>query len=664
MREMTLGGKIKLSFGLVLAITLLLGAAAIHYMKNSEHVARDLAEVQVPKGNIALQILAEINALRLHMQGYVLSGDITELKLAKEQFVELQISLDEAQKLGEAHKLHDFLKERAITSEATKRLALATEKLEILTKSRASADKSMAENARIFTDSINAYAKTQLDSLHHESNNNLAKEKLHSRIEKLDEIMQIGNRVYTARLYGQRAQVMRDPEVFSVAISQFEPVYSILDTLKRETHTAQNRQQLDTISNAAKAYEQILREFILIINELNEERAVIVKLGEEVSRLATGIAKEALDATTQDSMSAADSLTAASAFMIFGVILAVVLGFALSLYTIRSITRPIIEAVRVISEANSQVVSASGQISDSSNSLAEGSSEQASAVEEVSATIEESTAINNQNSENGREADILARIATESAKQGNAKVQQLMGAMDKITDSSQKIAKIIKTIDEIAFQTNLLALNAAVEAARAGEHGLGFAVVADEVKNLAQRSAEAAKETAAIIEGAIEEVKNGNQIAKETNDSFVDIFEKAKKTSDLIGEISISIKEQAEGMNQIGSAMAQVDTVTQQNAAHSEQAAAAAEELNAQAIAMMQSTQAIAKLVGLRLDSLAVASAKPATRNPHAPMPYRNPARRTRHRMPHAPESMPQRQSKISPEDEVFPLEADDLKEF
>lgn len=285
-----------------------------------------------------------------------------------------------------------------------------------------------------------------------------------------------------------------------------------------------------------------------------------------------------------------------------------VLILGIAIYFGNSIATPIISSVRTIAEANNQVVAASDQIAASSQSLAEGASEQASSVEEVSATVEESTATNNQNAENGREADNLARAAHESAKTGNHKVQELMTAMEKITDSSQRIAKIIKTIDEIAFQTNLLALNAAVEAARAGEHGLGFAVVADEVKNLAQRSADAAKETAGIIEEAIEEIKNGNQIAKATNESFAEILDKAKKTSDLIGEISASIKEQADGMNQIATAMGQIDQVTQQNAANSEEAAAAAEQLNAQALAMMESVHDIGRIVGYQAEEVHIHS--------------------------------------------------------
>ncbi|GHS89106.1 hypothetical protein FACS189487_08710 [Campylobacterota bacterium] len=279
----------------------------------------------------------------------------------------------------------------------------------------------------------------------------------------------------------------------------------------------------------------------------------------------------------------------------------VALWFSITVLT-KSLTKRIGKGVLELSHANKELHAACEQIAASSISLAEGASTQASSVEQVSATIEESTAVNTQNSENAREASVLAQGANDAASKGNEKIKRLMTSMVEITDASEQIAKIIKAIDEIAFQTNLLALNAAVEAARAGEQGLGFAVVADEVKSLAGRSANAAKETSGIIEKAIAKIKEGNQVAKDTNESFAEILDKSKKTSDLIGEIAASVKEQAEGMNQIATAMGQIDSITQQNAATSEEAAAASEQMSAQANAMMESTAELGKIVGLTID--------------------------------------------------------------
>jgi len=335
------------------------------------------------------------------------------------------------------------------------------------------------------------------------------------------------------------------------------------------------------------------------------------------------------------------------------IFVSMIFAIILSSLIIRSITRAISESVSSIRDGAMQITSASDQVASSSSSLAQGASEQASSVEEVSATLEESTAINTQNTDNARQADILAKNANDSARAGYEKGEQLSHSMHAITESAAKISGIIKTIDQIAFQTNLLALNAAVEAARAGEHGLGFAVVADEVRNLAQRAASAAKETSDIIEEVVSQIKEGNQIALATHTSFQEIVEQSKKVSDLIGEIAIAGKEQAEGMTQINQAMGQVDQVTQQVAANSEEAAAAAEELNAQATAMMETVRILAQMVGMENGTPAHAVRKV---NLHHLDPTPVVARRKPVQPPRKPIS--------SKADDIFPLHEDDLKEF
>ena len=275
-------------------------------------------------------------------------------------------------------------------------------------------------------------------------------------------------------------------------------------------------------------------------------------------------------------------------------VLIVVIAILLANY----VSKPIINAVSSIATGSEQVVAASDQIASSATMLSESASDQAASVEEISATIEQTSTTVEQNSNNAREADILSSDASSSAQEGYGHVQNLLSAMTEITGSSKEIANIIKTIDEIAFQTNLLALNAAVEAARAGEHGLGFAVVADEVRNLAGRSASAAKETAVIIENSLAQVQKGNTIASDTNKAFEVILDKVKKSGNLVGEIAMASKEQTEGMLQINKAMTQIDQVTQTVASTSEESAAAAEELNAQAVTMSDTVKDLGALVG------------------------------------------------------------------
>ena len=251
---------------------------------------------------------------------------------------------------------------------------------------------------------------------------------------------------------------------------------------------------------------------------------------------------------------------------------------------------------KMLSGSN-EVASAAGQVSTASQALAEGSSEQAASIEETSASLEELASMTKRNANNAQQANDLAKQARQAADRGAGDMQAMNQAMDAIKESSDDIAKIIRTIDEIAFQTNILALNAAVEAARAGEAGMGFAVVAEEVRSLAQRSAQAAKETAAKIEGAISRTAQGVEISRKVSTTLNDIVTKARQVDDLAAEVANASGEQTQGITQINTAVGQMDKVTQSNAASAEESAAAAQELNAQAITMKEVVGELQKLV-------------------------------------------------------------------
>jgi methyl-accepting chemotaxis protein len=238
---------------------------------------------------------------------------------------------------------------------------------------------------------------------------------------------------------------------------------------------------------------------------------------------------------------------------------------------------------QVIATSN-QVLQGSQQVSAASQALSQGATEQAASLEEISSSMHEIASQTNLNAENANQANQLAIHSRDSAERGNGDMAALIQAMQEINESSKNISRIIKVIDEIAFQTNLLALNAAVEAARAGRHGKGFAVVAEEVRNLAARSAKAAKETAEMIEGAVRKAENGSEIARRTADGLREIVGGSTKVTDIVGEIAAASSEQAQGISQINTGLSQIDKVTQQNTASAEECAAAAEELSGQAM--------------------------------------------------------------------------------
>ncbi len=264
---------------------------------------------------------------------------------------------------------------------------------------------------------------------------------------------------------------------------------------------------------------------------------------------------------------------------------------------IRGLMKHLTLMTTALREGSEQVVSAAGQVSASAQSLSQGATEQASSLEETSASMEEMASMTRKNAENAADA---AKLVTDVAQQVNASNVALTGmvaSMGAIQESSNKVAKIIKTIDEIAFQTNILALNAAVEAARAGEAGMGFAVVADEVRNLAQRSAQAARDTAGLIEESIQRSQEGNGKVEEVAHSIGAITDAISRVKGMV-EVREASRQQTQGIDQVTQAIGQMEKVTQTTAATAEESAAASEELNAQAETSMGVVHELELLVG------------------------------------------------------------------
>lgn len=280
------------------------------------------------------------------------------------------------------------------------------------------------------------------------------------------------------------------------------------------------------------------------------------------------------------------------ATLIIGAVM-VVIGF----FQVRKIVRTLSQTIQGLTSSHEQVADASAQLAFSSQSLAEGSARQAASVEETSASLEEMSSMTKQNAKNAGQADILMKQTREVVNKADTSMSQLITSMLEISRASEETSRIIKTIDEIAFQTNLLALNAAVEAARAGEAGAGFAVVADEVRNLAMRAADAAKNTAVLIEGTLNKVMEGTTLVEVTNDAFKEVAGSTGKVGELVGEITAASTEQAQGIEQVNISVSEMDRVTQQNAATSEESAAASEELNAQAEEMKSFVDALSTMV-------------------------------------------------------------------
>ncbi|MCA7969373.1 methyl-accepting chemotaxis protein [Burkholderia sp. AU39826] len=282
--------------------------------------------------------------------------------------------------------------------------------------------------------------------------------------------------------------------------------------------------------------------------------------------------------------------------------------------------RGLVDTVRTMRGGSESIATAARQIAAGNIDLSSRTEEQAAALQETASSMEQLTGTVKQNADNARQASSLAANASEIANKGNTVVGQVVGTMGEINDSSAKIADIIAIIEGIAFQTNILALNAAVEAARAGEEGRGFAVVAGEVRSLAQRSSSAAKEIKALIDASVERIRTGSTLVDEAGRTMSDVIGAVQRVTDIMGEIAAASEEQSGGIDQVARAVAQMDEVTQQNAALVEEAAAAAQSLEEQA-ARLRETAAVFQLddEAARAGTVVAVAARHATRAPSAP---------------------------------------------
>ncbi len=280
-------------------------------------------------------------------------------------------------------------------------------------------------------------------------------------------------------------------------------------------------------------------------------------------------------------------------------LLVAALGGAMSWLLSRQTVGPLYRMVEGLNEGSRETAGAAGQVSSSAQEVARGASDQAASLQETSAAIEELRAMTKQNAANAGEANQLMEQVAGLMKQAREVMRETTQAMQAITTSSEEAAKVVKTIDEIAFQTNLLALNAAVEAARAGEAGMGFGVVADEVRNLAQRASAAAANTATLIGGALQSIKEGQGLVQKADGAYREVALASRQVAGLVNEIAAGSQEQAQGVEQLTTGVAQIDRVTQANAASAEESASASEQLTSQAAAIQRIVAQLRHLVGL-----------------------------------------------------------------
>ena len=415
---------------------------------------------------------------------------------------------------------------------------------------------------------------------------------------KVDLSQAIGKRVYEMQAAARGAQlslINEDPSAYQTNIQRFDAALARLreqfEEIRPLMETEEGRRALRDLEEGLAAWLPLHQTYLEHARNKQFAEAHKVMTGsiypvlQRMQSAVDTLVRLQRDLAKQKQAQANSSISLAKwlAWALLG--LCVVVG-AGAFFVVRRVNESLRAVTAEMAEGAEQVASAASQVAASSQALSQASSEQAASLEETSASGEEITAMTRKNAEN---AQMTARLTTEvdaKVRDANASLKEMIASMKEINTASDKISRIIKVIDEIAFQTNILALNAAVEAARAGEAGLGFAVVADEVRSLAQRSAQAAKDTAAMIEESIAKSNEGSNKLNQVAQAIAAITDSAVKVKTLADEVNLSSQEQTRGMEQIAQAISQMEQVTQKTAASAEESASASEELSAQAESM------------------------------------------------------------------------------
>ncbi|MEM9398948.1 MAG: methyl-accepting chemotaxis protein [Verrucomicrobiota bacterium] len=616
--KLTIGKRISLGFGAVILLILINGAGLITLLNYATGASAIFSKECEQSLEISESILLNWEEARLNIEKYIVSGQ-QKFKSQGQQYLEkVEQNLPEAKQITTGFiLLNDIEKDVDVMTEQLRTFKNQLNTAEGLLNNKISLDNEFENAAGEFSKSIENYLNYQTslkDTLaEYDAYNTILKMSYASSMERK------AKEIYADALKSSSLQSSETSQFFGSIDADLERLTNISDS-------SQGLNLLDKAKTALSIYEQSLGNLDSFSDELSATKTELIQTAKVFSEAALAMESNSIKLTLDSVEKENELLLLGRTISITSIILGVILVIAASIIITRSVTKPIANSIGVLLESADTTLHASSELTASGNMLARGASSQAASLEETSASLEEIASVTKQNVDTTVRTKQLTGEAREYAENGMNDMQELNSGvatvqestnemnttMDSIKEASDAISKVIKTIDEIAFQTNILALNAAVEAARAGEAGAGFAVVADEVRSLAQRSADAAKETANMIQTSIERSSQGVEACSKVSSNLQAIITQSSDVSQKLeqiatkvldvdsatSEITAASQEQQTGIEQLNSVMHEMETVTQNNAASAEETASSAHTLEEQAKSVSRSIADLRELLG------------------------------------------------------------------